>query len=98
MVRMGKTCEPKAFSFQCMTKFTTKKKKKKESTCQCRRCKRSGFNPWVGKILWSRKWHPPPVFLPGEFHGQRRLVGYSPWGCKELDMIEQLNTSHCKDF
>ena len=43
------------------------------------RCKRRGFNPWVGKIPWRRKWQPTPVFLPGEFHGQRSLVGYSPW-------------------
>ena len=35
---------------------------------------------WVGKIPWRRKWYPTPVFLPGEFHGQRSLVGYSPWG------------------
>ena len=40
------------------------------------------FNPWVGKIPWSRKWQPTPVFLPGEFHGQRSLVGYSPWVAK----------------
>ena len=38
----------------------------------------------------EKKWQPTPVFLPGEFYGQRRLVGYSPRGCKELDMIEQL--------
>ena len=44
-----------------------------------------GFNPWVRKILWRRKWQPTPVLLPGKFHGQRSLVGYSPWGCKELD-------------
>ena len=50
----------------------------KESTCQCRRHRRCGFNPWVGKILWSRKWQPTPVFLPGKSHGQRSLVGYSP--------------------
>ena len=42
----------------------------------------TGFNPWVEKIPWSRKWLPTPVFLPGEFHGQRSLVGYSPWGCR----------------
>ena len=51
----------------------------KESACQCRR---PGFDPWVGKIPWRRKWQPTPVFLPGESHGQRRLAGYSPWGCK----------------
>ena len=42
----------------------------------------------VGKIPWSRIWQPTPVFLPGEFHGQRSLVGYSPWGPKELDTTE----------
>ena len=47
-----------------------------------------GFDPWVEKIPWRRKWQPAPVFLPGEFHGQRNLVGYSPWGCKESDMTE----------
>ena len=52
---------------------------KKEFTCQCRKCKRHRFNPWVGKIPWRRKWQPIPVFLPGEFHGQRSLVGCSPW-------------------
>ena len=49
----------------------------KESACQGRRC---SFDPWVGKIAWRRKWQPTPVFLPGKFHGQRSLVGYSPWG------------------
>ena len=38
---------------------------------------RRGFDPWVGKIPWRREWLPTPVFLPGEFHGQRSLVGYS---------------------
>ena len=52
------------------------------------RCKRLGFNPCVRKILWSRKWQPTLVFLPGESHGQRSLVGYSPWGCKESDTTE----------
>ena len=41
---------------------------------------RCGFDPWVGKIPWRRAWQPTPVFLPGESHGQRSLVGYSPWG------------------
>ena len=45
---------------------------------------RRGFNPWVGKIPWRRKWQPTPVFLPGRSHGQRSLVGYSPWSCKEV--------------
>ena len=60
----------------------------KESTCQSRRHKRHGFHLWVEKIPWSRKWQPAPVFLPGKFHGQRNLVGYSPWGCSVLDTIE----------
>ena len=64
----------------------------KEFVCQCRRCKRWGFNPWVGKIPWSRKWQPNPVFLPGKFHGQRRLTGYSPWGCKKLTVTEHAHT------
>ena len=64
----------------------------KESTCQCRRHKRCGFNPWVGKIPWSRKWQPTPVFLPGEFHGQGRLAGYSPRGRKQPDTTECTHT------
>ena len=47
-----------------------------ESACQCRRHRRHRFNSWVGKILWSKKWQPVPVFLPGKFHGQRSLAGY----------------------
>ena len=47
----------------------------KESACQCRR---DGFNPWVRKIPWRRKWQRTPAFLPGESHGQRSLAGYSP--------------------
>ena len=49
--------------------------------------------PWVGNIPWRRKWQPIPVSLPGKCYGQRSLVGYSPWSCKELDMTEQLNSS-----
>ena len=45
-------------------------------------CGRPGFNPWVGKIPWRRKWQPTPVFLPGESHGQRSLAGYIPWDRK----------------
>ena len=54
----------------------------KESTCQCSRCKRHGFNPLVRKIPWRRKWQPTPKFLPRKFHGQRSLAGYSPWGLR----------------
>ena len=47
---------------------------------QCRGRRRCGFDPWVRKIPWKKKWQPDLVFLPGKFHGQRSLVGYSPWG------------------
>ena len=57
---------------------------------QCRRYRRCGFDCWVRKIPWRRKWQPIPVFLPGEFHGQRSLADYSPWGRQESDMTEQL--------
>ena len=49
-----------------------------------------GSIPWVGKIAWRREWLPTPVFLPGEFHGQRSLVGYSPWGHRQWDTTVQL--------
>ena len=42
-----------------------------EPTCHCRRIKRCGFDPWVKKIPWKSTWQPTPVFLRGEFHGQR---------------------------
>ena len=61
----------------------------KESTRKCRRC---GFDPWVRKTLCRKKWQPTPVFLPGKSHWQRRVVGYSLWGCRELDTTEQLNS------
>ena len=53
---------------------------------------RPRFNPWVRKIPWGREWLPTPVFLPGEFHGQRKLVGHSPWGCKESGTAGVTNT------
>ena len=68
-----------------------------ESTCQCRRLRRHRFDPWVGKIPWSSKWQPAPIILPGKFHGQESLVGYSPWGCKESDMTEHTNTLGAKN-
>ena len=46
------------------------------------------FNPWVGRIPWRREYLPTSVFLPGEFHGETSLVGYSLWGCRELDMTK----------
>ena len=64
----------------------------KESTFQCRELKRYRFHPWVWKILWIRNWQPISVFFPEKFHGQRLLVGYSPWSRNELDINEQLHT------
>ena len=60
----------------------------KESTCSAGDTGRHGFNPQVRKIPWRRAWQPTPVFLPGESHGQRNMVGYSPWGRKESDTTE----------
>ena len=60
-----------------------------ERAWQCRRRRRRGFDPWVGKIPWRRAWQPsvggslvsePPGKLPGKSHGQRSLAGCSPWG------------------
>ena len=65
----------------------------KDSACQCRRRKRQRFNLWVRKTLWNRKWQPAPVFLPGKFHGQRFLVGYSPRSHRKSDMTGSL-TKH----
>ena len=65
----------------------------KEPTCQRRRRKRLGINPWVRKIPWRKKWLPTPVFLPGKSNGQRSLADYSPWG-KESDMTECTHTQH----
>ena len=60
-----------------------------ESSSQCRR---RGFDPWVRKILWRRKWQPSLVFLPGKSHGQRILAGDSPWGHKGVG--HDLATKH----
>ena len=56
----------------------------KEPIWQCRRYKRRGYDPWVRKIPWGSKCQLTLVFLLGEFHVQRSLVGYSLWGLKEL--------------
>ena len=55
----------------------------------CLQCRRPGFDPWVRKIPWRRKWQPTPVHLPGKSHGQRSLVDCSPWDHKESDMTER---------
>ena len=54
----------------------------------CLQCRRPGFNPWVGNIPWRRKWQPMPVLLPGEFHGEGSLVGFSPWGHRQSDTTD----------
>ena len=58
----------------------------KETTYQCRLDIRDAG--WVRKIPWKRAWQPTSVFLPGESHGQKNWVGYSPWGHTELDTTE----------
>ena len=60
-----------------------------EFTCHCRRC---GFDPWVGKIPWTKKWQPTLVFSSGKFHGQRSRAGYSLRGRKESDTTGGLTT------
>ena len=68
-----------------------------QSACECKRCRRHGFHPWVGKVPWRRAWQPTPVFLPGESHAQRSLVGYSPRDHKWLDTTERTHT-HQRSF
>ena len=62
----------------------------KEPACQCRRHKRWGFDPCVGRIPLRRAWQPTPVFLPGESHGQKTLVGNSSEGYKESEGNQRL--------
>ena len=68
----------------------------KEPACQYWRHKRCGFDHWVWKIPWRRKWQPYPVFLPGESRGQRSLMGYSPRIAKELAVTEHAHTRVCE--
>ena len=65
-----------------------------EPARQCRRRKRRGFDPRVGKIHWRRAWQLTPVFLPEESHGQWDLMSYSPQGCRKLDMTEAIQHTH----
>ena len=65
----------------------------KESACNAEDEGRGEFDPWVGKIPLEEGMQPIPVFLPGESHEQRSLVGYSPWGCKESDTTGPLSTA-----
>ena len=59
-----------------------------DSKASARNAGDPGSIPGSGKSPWRRKWQPTPVFLPGKSHGQRNLVGYSPWGHKESDTNE----------
>ena len=65
----------------------------KELACQCRRFKRCGFNPWVGKIPWGRKWQPTPVFLPGKSQGQRSLAATVHGVAKSWTQLSHQTTS-----
>ena len=68
------------------------------SQCRiCLQCRRPEFDPWVREGPWRREWLLTPIFLLGDFHGQRSLEGYSPWGREELDMTEQLTLLSIKD-
>ena len=67
----------------------------KEPTCQYSRLKRHGFNPWVRKILWKRKWQPTLLFLTGESHGQKSLGGYSHKVTKSQTWLKWLSTHTC---
>ena len=61
----------------------------------CLQCSRHGFDPWIRKIHWRWKWQPTPVFLPGESHGQRSLVGCSPKRCRiGLDCVTDPQHTH----
>ena len=64
----------------------------KEPACQCRKRKRKGFNPWVGKMPWRRKWQPTPVSLPGESRGQRRRESCSPWVARNQTRLKPHST------
>ena len=65
----------------------------------CRTLERRGFSLWIGKIPWRRAWQHTLVFLPGESHGQRSLVGCSPWGPTEADTTECLSAhAHVSSF
>ena len=55
-------------------------------------CRRTRFNPWVGKIPWKSEWLPSPVFLPGKFHGQKSLAGHNPWGSQSTGHERATNT------
>ena len=68
----------------------------KECVCNAGDClqqRKLGFNPWVEKIPCRREWQPTPVCLPGKSHGQRSLVGCSPWDCKSWTQLSNWTTT-----
>ena len=69
---------------------------RKEPASNAGRCRRRRFDPWVWKILWRRAWQPTLVFLSGESHGQRSLVGCSSWGRKSWTRLKRLSSSSSK--
>ena len=87
-------CSHEIFLLNIITRLTTRGisggSDGKESACNAGD---PGFSPWVRKIPWSRDWLSTPVFLLGEFHGQRSLESYSPWSLKELGTTERLTLS-----
>ena len=78
-------CPQRVYGFFSFPVAQAVKKKKKKICLQCRRPR---FDPWVWKIPWRREWQP--VFLPGEPHEQRSLVGYIPQDREESDTTEKL--------
>ena len=70
----------------------------KEPACQCRACKKGGFDPRAGKVPWRRAWQLTSVFLLGESHGQRSLVLLRPRDRKELDTTVQLNSNNDRSY
>ena len=70
----------------------------KEPTCQCRRHKGCGFDPWVGKIPWRRTWQPTPVFLPGESPWTEEPDGLQSMGSQSQTGLKQLSTHACPSF
>ena len=90
-------CQEQPSSLWTFYQINVKLKETLVAQMVCLQCRRPKFDPWVGKIPWRRKLQPTPVFLPGEFHGQRN--GYCPWSRIESDVVEQLtHTKETKNF
>ena len=79
-----------AMNIQSSQKINTSFSSGSDGKASCLQCGRPGFNPWIRKIPWRRKWQPTPALLPGKSHGQRSVVDYSSRGRKESDTTERL--------